>query len=95
MKVIAEEPWNWFLFEDGKTLYLDVLVEHGATSYSVTNVLNIDQATTFKQKGSAYLNVLASDMRTKALMRQWSVPALPSDWAELSISAVREWNLHK
>ena len=91
MQVIAEEPWSWFLFEDGGTLYLDVLVEHGAVSFDVTAELTAEQATEYSRKGVACLAQLAGDMRYKALMRQWCIPALPSDWCARSVLAVHEW----
>jgi hypothetical protein len=91
MQVIAEEPWDWFLFEDGGKLYLDVLIEHGAISFNVTAALNEEQADDYAREGLACLMQLAGEMRHKALTRQWCAPSLPSEWSQRSISAVHEW----
>ncbi len=91
MRVIAEEPWGWFLFEDDGKLYLDVLVEHGAVSFNVTAELTAQQAAEFTAKGAASVEGLAHEMRNKALMRQWCIVPLPDDWAGRSLSAVHEW----
>jgi hypothetical protein len=91
MKVVAEEPWNWFLFEDDGRLYLDVLVEHGATSFSVTAELSSECASAFRRDGATALDGLAGEMRHKGLMRVWHVPTLPTGWSERSVAAVHDW----
>ncbi|VWC19188.1 hypothetical protein BLA6863_05773 [Burkholderia lata] len=50
MRVIAEDPWSWFLLEEDGKLYLDVLVEHGAVSFGATSdsVLSRRRATPTK-----------------------------------------------
>jgi hypothetical protein len=91
MRVVAEEPWSWFLFEDDGKLFLDVLVENGAISFAATAEFNPEQAARYAREGIGYLNDLSSEMRHKALMRQWSEPPLPPDWAQRSVAAVHEW----
>jgi hypothetical protein len=91
MLVIAEKAWDWFLFEDEGRLYLDVLVEHGAISFSVTAELTKEQSVAYAREGSNCLAGLSSDMRHKALMRQWTSTTLPPDWGRRSLAAVREW----
>ena len=91
MKVVAEAPWSWFLFEDGAERFLDVLIEHGAVSFSATVWLNEDQVAAYGLEGERFLNALASDVRNAALMRQWKQAPLPSGWSERSVDAVREW----
>lgn len=91
MRVIAEEPWSWFLLEEDGTLYLDVLVENGAISFSVSSALSLEEATRYADAGIRYLSELSSAMRHKALMRQWSTPPLPPGWAECSIAAIHKW----
>jgi hypothetical protein len=95
MKVIAEETWSWFLFEDDGQLYLEVLVEHGAVSYEITNLLSHVQAANFSREGHGYITGLASEMCSRALTRQWTAPTLPPNWNELSLAAVREWRKRK
>jgi len=73
MQVIAEDPWNWFLFEDEGLLYLDVLVENGAVSFSVTAELAPEQAGHFRRTGVASLAPVAHEMRRKGLMRTWRI----------------------
>ncbi|VWC49198.1 hypothetical protein BLA23254_07638 [Burkholderia lata] len=91
MRVLAEEPWSCFLLEEDGRLYLDVLVEHGAISFSVTSELSPEQATRYADEGVGYLRDLSSAMRHKALMREWSAMPLPADWEARSITAIREW----
>lgn len=91
MKVVAEEPWSWFLFEDGADRFLDVLVEHGAVSFSATVRLDENQVAGWALEGKRFLNAVASEVRTAALMRQWKQAPLPSGWSERSVDAVREW----
>jgi hypothetical protein len=91
MKVIAEDPWNWFLFDDGGRLYLDVLVENGAASFSVAAELTRDQVDGYHRDGPGSLASVAGEMRHEALMRTWRIGALPSDWGERSVAAVHEW----
>ncbi len=91
MNVIAEEPWGWFLFADGDTLYLEVLVEHGAISYDVTAALTVEQGAAFARGGAPALAPLAAEMRYKAIMHEWQVQALPADWAARSLAAVQDW----
>jgi hypothetical protein len=91
MRVVAEEPWNWFLFEDDGRLYLDVLVEHGAISFSVTSQLSTEQARDYERGGTPSLARLAGEMRHKGLMREWQADPMPPGWAERSIAAVHEW----
>lgn len=91
MRVIAEEPWSWFLLEEDGKLYLDVLVENGAVSFTVTSELISEEAARYAQEGIRYLSDLSSAMRHKALTRQWSAPPLPSNWAARSITAIHEW----
>ena len=91
MKVVAEAPWSWFLFEDGAERFLDVLIEHGAVSFSATVRLDEDQVAAYALEGERFLNALASDVRNAALMRQSKQAPLPSGWSERSVDAVREW----
>ncbi len=91
MNVVAEEPWGWFLFADGNVLYLDVLVEHGAVSYTVTAALTDEQGAEFARGGAAALAPLASEMRRQAIMHEWQAQGLPADWAARSMAAVDEW----
>jgi hypothetical protein len=95
MRVIAEEPWSWFLFEDDGKLFLDVLVENGAISFGATCELSPEQAERYRQEGIGYLNGLSSAMRHQALMRQWSEPPLPPGWAKRSVAAVHEWRMRR
>jgi len=91
MEVIAEAPWNWFLFHDDGKLYLDVLVENGAVSFSVAAELTREQADAYRRDGPDGLALLAGEMRHKALERTWRIGALPADWGEQSHAAVHEW----
>lgn len=93
MQVIAEEPWNWILLEEGDKRYLDILVEHGAMSFNVTFELNPEQAAQHVREGIRYVNELSSAMRNQAVMREWSAlpPALPPDCADRVSRAIREW----
>jgi hypothetical protein len=96
MQVIAEEPWDWFLFRDEDGLYLDVLVENSFVSFSVAAALTSEQAAGFERSGAAYLNGISHEMRTKALRREWILQPLPGDWAERSLTAVNDWRrVHK
>ncbi|HEU6454757.1 MAG TPA: hypothetical protein VN201_04785 [Roseateles sp.] len=91
MEVIAEAPWNWFLFYDEGKLYLDVLVENGAASFSVAAELNREQADAYRREGNDGLTLVAGEMRHKALLRTWRLGTLPSDWGPRSVAAVHEW----
>lgn len=91
MKVLAEEPWDWYLFDDMGQLFLDVLVEHGAISYSVTVELNAKESEHYLRDGAPFLLRMAQAMRRRALAKEWCPPALPSGWAQRSIGAVHEW----
>jgi len=91
MKVVAEEPRDWFLLEDEGMLYLDVLVEHGAISFSVTAELSHELAHAFRRDGRAALGQVVGKMRHKALMREWRAPPMPSSWSARSIAAIQEW----
>ena len=91
MKVVAEAPWDWFLFEDDGRLYLDVLVEHGAISFSVTAELSTEVASAFRRDGASALGDVAGEMRHKGLAREWQASPLPSGWSARSVAAVHEW----
>ena len=91
MKVIADDPWNWFLFEDDGKLYLEVLVESGAMSFSVAAELTAEQADRYKQDGARSLALVSGEMRHSALMRTWRISPLPDRWNERSVAAVQEW----
>lgn len=91
MQVIAEDPWNWFLFDDEGKLYLEVLVEYGAVSFSVTTELGADQVESYSRDGAKGLGQISNDMRRQALMQQWHPGTLPPDWAERSVAAVHDW----
>ncbi|MBN3771445.1 hypothetical protein [Burkholderia sp. Se-20378] len=91
MRVIAEDPWSWFLLEEDGKLYLDVPVEHGAVSFGATSELSPEQATRYAHEGIRYLRDLSTAIRHKALMREWSAPPLPPDWEARSITAIHEW----
>lgn len=91
MEVIAEDPWNWFLFADEGKLYLDVLVENGAVSYSVTAELTPEQASAYRRDGASSFASVSGEMRQKALTRTWRIVPLPPDWADRSVAAVHEW----
>ena len=91
VKVVAEEPWDWFLFDDDGVYYLDVLVEHGAISYDVTAQLTADQVAVYARDGKSILMQLARDMRHQAIIRQWRASPLPAGWGPRSTAAVHEW----
>jgi len=46
-------PWDWFLFEEDGRPYLDVLVEHGAISFSVTAQPSAEVANAFRCDGAS------------------------------------------
>ena len=91
MRVVAEEPWDWYLFDDDGVYYLNVLVEHGCISYDVTAPLDADQAAVYASEDKEILMQLARDMRSQALMHQWKAGPLPADWGARSIVAAHEW----
>lgn len=91
MEVIAEDPWNWFLIEVEGKLYLDVLVESGAVSFSVASELTSEQSSAYRQGGASSLALVADEMRLKALTRTWRVPPLPTGWDARSVAAVHDW----
>ncbi len=91
MEVIAEDPWNWFLFEDEGRLYLDVLVENGAVSFSVASELTSEQASAYRRDGASSFALVSGEMRHKALMQTWRIVPLPAGWDERSVAAVHEW----
>jgi hypothetical protein len=91
VRVIAEAPWSWFLFQDGEALFLDVLVERGAISYSVTRKPGTEQRVAWERDGERFLEASASAMRHAALVGEWIQVALPPVWSERSVAAVHEW----
>jgi hypothetical protein len=91
MKVVAEEPWDWFLIEEDGRLYLDVLVEHGAISFSVTAELSTEVASAYRRDGASALSCVAGEMRRKGLVREWQAPPLPLGWSARAVAAVHEW----
>lgn len=91
MRVVAEEPWSWILFEDSGSWFLDVLVEHGAVSFNVTAPLRENPMASCDGDGLRFLEGRASAMRRDALMQRWQQAPLPPGWAERSGAAVREW----
>lgn len=91
MRVVAEEPWDWLLFEEDGHLWLDVLVEHGAVSFTVTAELDPAQAATFEHDGPMALMPQAASMRDRALRREWRIPPLPASWSENALVAIRAW----
>src|SRR3982750_1937644 len=88
MEVIAEDPWNWFLLDDEGRLYLDVLIENGAVSFSIAAELTAEQSTAYRRGGPGSLALVSGEMRHKALMQTWRIVPLPAGWAERSIAAV-------
>ncbi|WP_426212512.1 hypothetical protein [Massilia sp. TWP1-3-3] len=95
MWVVDEEPWSWFLFEDSGRLYLDVLIEKGAISYGATAELTDGQAAEYAAGGHSWMNSLAGTVHGKAYDLQWTAPALPADFHERTLDALREWRARK
>ena len=93
MKVVAEAPWNWFLFEDDGRLYLEALVEHGAVSFTVAAELDAEATNAWHGEGQGALDRVAAGMRDKALRREWVIPPLPADWSARSGAAVQAWKM--
>lgn len=91
MRVVAESPWDWFLFEEDGQWWLDVLVDHGAVSFSVTAPLDPAQRSAFERDGAAALGLPAGRMRDAALARTWVHPALPDGWSDRVLAAVGAW----
>jgi hypothetical protein len=91
MIVLAEEPYGWYLFDDMGQLFLDVLVEHGAISYSIAVELNEKESADYFRDGTAFLMQKANQMRHEAITKQWITRPLPSDWPQRSIKAVHAW----
>ena len=95
MRVVAEEPWDWFLYDDAGTYFLGVLIEHGAISFDVNAQLNAEQAAEYARVGKGAIMRFSAEIRSKVFMREWRPPPLPSDWEPRSLAAVYEWQKGK
>lgn len=91
MRLVACDWWNWMLFEEGGHLTLDVLVEHGAISFTVTAELDAAQRAAYDRDGLAALLPVVGEMRHQGFFREWKAHVLPAGWAERSTAAVHEW----
>ena len=91
MQVLAEEPWSFFLLEDEGKLYVDVLVEHGPASFSVTAQLSDEQARAYAQQGVSFISGLAHQIRSDALSGRRRIVHFPQAWQDRATAAVLEW----
>lgn len=91
MQVLAEEPWSFFLLEDEGKLYVDVLVEHGPASFSVTAELSDEQARGYAQQGVGFVYGLAHQIRSDALAGRQRMVHFPQAWQDRVTAAVLEW----
>jgi hypothetical protein len=64
MRVIAEQPWNWLLFENDAKLLLSVVCGRVGV-YDVDFELTGDEMTNYRQAGSGYIDQLANSVRAK------------------------------
>ena len=91
MQVLAEEPWSFFLLEDEGKLYVDVLVERGAVSFSVTAELSAEQTRGYRQQGASFVSGLAHKIRSDALSGRWKPAHFPPAWHDRATAAVVNW----
>jgi hypothetical protein len=64
MKVVAEQPWSWLLFEDKTKLFLSVVCG-GVGVHDVDIQLTRDEIEHYSQAGSGYVDHLANSIRAK------------------------------
>lgn len=67
MRVIDQEPYSWFLLEDGNHLYLEVYCNHSFAAFSRLILLNAVELEKYQAGGHAYLTELAADVQYFAL----------------------------
>jgi len=63
MEVIAEKSWGWILFADGNRVFLSVVCG-GVGVYEMEFELTDDEAESYRQAGSEYLDHLAGAVRS-------------------------------
>jgi hypothetical protein len=91
VRVVAEDYYVWYLFEEDGVYWLDVLVEQGAVSFTVTAPLDAARVADFERDGPSALSIPAATMRHQALMREWRIPQLPDGWSQRALAAVHRW----
>ena len=69
MKVIDHKSQHWYLFEDQKYLYLDMMVDIGFVVRSYLIQLNEEELNSYKETGHTYISELAVDI-TRSLARK-------------------------
>ncbi|MFN8075634.1 MAG: hypothetical protein U0Q15_09460 [Kineosporiaceae bacterium] len=66
VRVIAEEPWSWMLYEDGDALVLDVVCSVGPATFTRALRLSDDDRRRYLGQGRAVLAGLAAGVQGRA-----------------------------
>lgn len=90
MEVLDERPWSWMLFSDGGHLLLSVMCG-GVGVYEVNFELTVDEATNYRESGSAYVDQLAGAVRATptSFLTRGPLSLLPDGPAKSA--ALAEW----
>ncbi|MGJ8655592.1 MAG: hypothetical protein ACSHX6_04005 [Akkermansiaceae bacterium] len=98
MKVIDQEYYAWFLFEEAGVLFLDANCNHSAFGYTWMIKLNTRELESYSSGGRAFLNKLAHDIHYSApAVKGSKSPFKGRDVSEkyhqVAMEAVKRWKL--
>lgn len=90
MEVLDEQPWSWMLFSDEDCLLLSVVCG-GVGVYELNFKLTVDEATNYRQSGSAYVDQLACAVRATPTSFLTRGPLTPLSDGPAKSRALAEW----
>ena len=95
MKVIAHQPWQWFLLKDNDSYNFDVNVDIRPATFSVTFLLNEQEIEDYLKVGNEFLDNLALLVH-KSFVMQTSINFTnrfinDKDLTNSITQAVKEW----
>ena len=91
MRVVAHDPYNWFLLEGGGSLYLDVNSGHSAVGFAVLLRLTEEEARGYREGGEAFLSRLARNVQDRGPSASLAERNLDGELGEAVAEAVSRW----
>jgi hypothetical protein len=91
MRVIDFQPADWFLFEDGADLFLDVNCNVSAVGYSVLIKLLPEEVADYRTVGRSSISRLAERVQDSGPPGNYQKRDVSSAFREASMEAIVAW----